>query len=252
MYSEMLRHRTWADAIIRSPVSCQTWKSCTSKIPSIRSSNFFCSTSTSIVLGTVCSRIKADSMSRGHTPRIMIQTRIKLNAEKQRQMKHYSFCQKSMIFYQDQRIFCTPIRWATWYTPRWWPPRTPTRRPSRVRKRPACSFEIHEIHLLHRRRFVYCLFVLFGLQVRPQLTLACPRRRRWRPTRLSDYGYHGEPAFFGRHVSARDRDCEHVHRARGINKGPGGWLGGPELLRWGYHEGCEYLRARRIVSSSRL
>ena len=35
MYSDRLWHRIWAEAMIRSPVSCQTWNSWTAKMPSM-------------------------------------------------------------------------------------------------------------------------------------------------------------------------------------------------------------------------
>ena len=74
--------RMWADAIILSPVNCQTWKSCTARTPSMSSKSFFFKTSMSMWVGTVWSNIRADSINSGHTPRIIMHTKIRLRAEK--------------------------------------------------------------------------------------------------------------------------------------------------------------------------
>ena len=49
-------------------VTCQTWNSWTARTPSVFSRSLIFSLSTSMPVGTVCSRISADSISSGHTP----------------------------------------------------------------------------------------------------------------------------------------------------------------------------------------
>lgn len=46
MYSDKLRHRMWADAMIRSPANCHTWNSWTANTPSTFSTKRFCMAST--------------------------------------------------------------------------------------------------------------------------------------------------------------------------------------------------------------
>ena len=105
IYSDKLRNLMCAEAIILSPVSCQTWKSCTANMPSIFSNKFLCKTSTSICLGTVCSRMRAESISRGHTPRSMMHTMIRLRAEKKNEKKKISiFWPIVIIFNHDDTV----------------------------------------------------------------------------------------------------------------------------------------------------
>ena len=112
IYSDRFRHLMCADAMMRSPASCQTWNSCTynrfnynilalipyflfenvytvmvfsifrkaltAKIPSIFSRSFLFSFSMSICVGTVWRSMRADSINRGQTLHIISITIIKL------------------------------------------------------------------------------------------------------------------------------------------------------------------------------
>ena len=70
----------WAEAMILSPASCQMWNSWTAKTPSHCCRSFFFSSSMSMWVGTVCKRIIADSISKGHTLLSIRHTIIKDNA----------------------------------------------------------------------------------------------------------------------------------------------------------------------------
>lgn len=70
----------WAEAIILSPANCHTWNSWTAKTPSTLSNSLRWIASTWICVGTVWSKINADSWRSGQTDLKIKTINIKLKA----------------------------------------------------------------------------------------------------------------------------------------------------------------------------